>query len=114
MDIWRRVEIQSKSVNLLDYRVNFQSLSSLNPLPYAEMYPKRESRLPSMNYSELVHFLMHVLAGRFFVFPSEKRHSKHSGSRFRVIKRSISDVRFFCATKHCVLARRSGTEPDRI
>ena len=63
MDICRRVVIQSESVNLLDCRVNFQSLSSLNPLPYAQMYPERESRLPSMNYSELVHFLPHDLAG---------------------------------------------------
>ena len=32
------------------------------------MYPERESRLPSMNYTELVHFLLHDLAGRFFAF----------------------------------------------
>ena len=32
------------------------------------MDPQRESRLPSMNYSELVHILLHDLAGRFFVF----------------------------------------------
>ena len=40
----------------------------MNPLPYAQMYPDRESRLPSINYSELVYFLLHNLAGRFFVF----------------------------------------------
>ena len=68
MDICRHVVIQSESVNLLDFRVNFQSLSSLNGLPYAQMFPERESRLPSMNYTDLVHFLMHDIAGRFFVF----------------------------------------------
>ena len=68
MDICRRVVIQSELVNLLDCRVNFQSLSSLNSLLYAQMYPEPESRLPSMNYSELVHFLLQDLAGRFFVF----------------------------------------------
>ena len=68
VNICRRVVIKSESVNLLDCRVNFQSLSSLNLLSYAQMYPERESRLPSMNYSELVQFLLHDLASRFFVF----------------------------------------------
>ena len=68
VNICRRVVIQSESVNFLDCRVNFQSLSSLNLLSYAQMYPERESILPSMNYSVLVHVLLHDFASHFFVF----------------------------------------------
>ena len=60
--------VQSESITLLNCLVKFGSLFSLHSLPHEDMFPEREARLAAKTYSELVHYLVHTMSDRFFVF----------------------------------------------
>ena len=90
VDICRRVVVQGETHNLLDCRVRFQSMSALNPLPYEQMYPEAESRLPTKTYSELVHYLLYDCAGYFYVF--HDRESTLEKLRIAIMKDRSVDV----------------------
>ena len=66
--IARHVVVQTDGGTLANLRIDIRTPTILNSLDYQLIYPARESQLPLIKYSELVHFLLDSLSDRYFVF----------------------------------------------
>ena len=65
--IARHVLVQTNGGTLANWRIDIRTPTILNSLENQLIYPARESQLPLIKYSELVHFLLDSLSDRYFV-----------------------------------------------